>query len=1413
MNTPEQTHVERLPLSRSQRNLYSGVLQDNDPDLYLIGNSYRFHPVELSKFLAALEATTLANPVQLCVLEAQAEVDGYPDLVPRLQFADIVCVRSEADHHTDCHDRGLARTWLSGITAKPLVRYTVWTDKNGLASALDVHTHHILIDGGATGIIEADLARYLASDDDLEMPCIRTGLTRLIDAHRREAERVDDARNRLAHAVQSELAQEAHHGRLRGGPDTRTAAAKGVLCESVTVSGNSYQSLLALSESKQIPLNILVAAAAVAVDAGLRQSTECLLIHAVDNRFGDADLNVATCLVNSIAHSVRFPPFASVADVVRTLDRGYVKAVRRRWIREEHFRRMYMAINRTSHVEALTLNFIRESCAPELRPFLTEAPVATDIGPVEGMTVASVLSERDQVLTLSIWNRADLPMGRRHVGVAERIAAVLESLAKTWDKPIATTVGEWAGLDIDGTRRSTTEVPRAAKTSPSAWFLGATGGVSRLRQKYRYVDQWIAWLVHHSVAPGTVLVLTDESTDKTSDLLIACHLAGCSYSVCDNQDDTGARAQAIVDHGDGIQARIVDVANAELAAVTDPSRNVIDRRIDEVTHDPALANATAYLMPTSGSTGQPKLVRISHGSLALFCAAARDAYGWTTDDTVLQCAPLTSDISVEEVFGAATSGSQLARSIATRTGDLEALGREILAKHPTVVDLPTAVWHLVCEDDRAIDAIRRSRLRQVIIGGEPVRSSAVDKWVDAVALQRISLISTYGPTETTVVVSYLPIIDSEAHVGGEARLRLGRPIVADTVFVAFGEVVVVGDLVSAGYLDADGGSFGYVTACDGSRVRAFATGDRVVTDEEGFFVFAGRRDALVKVSGKRVDTAEVIKRISADPDVSDVAAELYDGRLGVWFETHRTRRGADDDAAAARIRLILVSLRVASFFVIGMPRVPRKPNGKIDSEHLRAMPEFDSPAGTDAGSAERAADLAVIWSRHLGRSIGPNSSLLDEGIGSLDLIRILPDSRKHLGRHISLLDLISADTAANLSDLEPTIDDWMDVDTAASIDRDLSSLCQHRNPTRLMARHTSKRLGEQAIVILGASGILGTGFAQSFLELRRAGVRRPEVVIVTRAELPEWGPWPALREAEGVRIERVPSGFGSVELADVIQQANAGTVVNCIGNTNVVVPYRDLRLANVELVAALADICATRGTRLVHLSTFVVNADVTATRVTDPRKAPYPYAASKSLAELAVASSPGALDFTLLRLPRVLGEDYQLQDSADILVSVTDACAALGAYPSVTLTEEVTTGRSAARSIVRLLPELAGTAELGRGINVVRGVQVIYGEFLSRFAPEELEVATWKSALDQSDWARRNPRRWSVVDAWITLGMRLGGRSYSDYLSDYPTTPLTIESVGELVTEPGSIDEIVRTALAPCSVRDDSRDEKFCGTA
>lgn len=1366
--------ITRVSLSSAQRNIYAGVLQDADPALYLIGKSYRFHRLELSKFLSALRAMIFNNPVQLCVLEAVSEGLGYPELVGRLRFDDLVRVRPTPGDRPDRAE--LMRAWSSGILATPLVRYVVDADEDGYVSGLGVFAHHLLLDGSATGIIERDLARHLLTGDTAtEKPCITDGLSKVARAHQREGAKVAEALRRLADTVQRELAAEA------GDYGASGTAAKGVLRAAIHLSGKRFAAIRALSEAKGVPLNALVAAAAVAVHASLRQSTESLLIYPVDNRFGEPDLHVATCLVNSVAHPFRFPSFASAREVIRTLDRGYVTAARRRWFREEHYRRMYLAAHRALPAEALTLNFLRESCAPGLRPFLSETPEVTDIGPVEGMTVTGVLDEDRHTLSLAVWSGAGLLDSQEHAAIAQRIVAALESMAALWHQPIAGTVNEWFDINPDGSCHQGDAAIPTDRPIPAAWFLDPAGGVQRALERRLYVYPWVVWLVRNGIAPGDVVVFVDHNTDKALDLVLASHLAGCGYSVCETADEVGGRADSVAGHGDGFSAHPVDVAAAQLVGgLSGQLWHLVNRRIGQVTRDPRLATKPAYLMATSGSTGSRKLVLVSHGSLALFCDAVRRAYGWGTHDTVLQYAPLTSDISVEEIFGGASCGSALVRSVAMKTGDLEALTRDVLVKGPTIVDLPTAVWHLLCEDDAMVDAISRSRLRQIVIGGEAIWPSVINKWLNSAAGQSISLVSSYGPTETTVVVSYLPIT-------GGAWLRLGRPMVPNTVFIAFGEVVIVGDTVAVGYLGVDSGGFGSVTAADGSTRRAFATADRVIVDQEGFPILAGRKDAVVKVSGKRVDIAEITTRIWEDPAVLDVAVELRRGSsvggLGVWFVTRRTGAGAEDAAAAARIRSILIEICGSSFFVVGVPTIPRKPNGKVDSDALHAVPSGVGIARNEFGAQEQAAGLAELWSRCLGRVIRPDTSLLAEGVGSLELIRVLPDTRQLLGRRLSLLELISADTATSLVAAQG----WADGDTPAEVERDLALLGQRRSPKPLDNNSFSRSREQSAIVVLGASGILGTGFARAILDLHRAGVRCPDVILVVRSKLPECDPWTVLQHLDGVRIIQLSAEFGAAELDALLCDTGAGTVVNCIGNTNVLVPYRDLRWANVELVAIAAEICAHRGVRLVHLSTSVVNAEVTAAQVTDPRASPYPYAASKSLAELIVAGSPAELDFTLVRLPRVLGEEHQLRCSADVLVSVVDACRALRTYPRLVLTEEVTTGLAVAKAVLGLLPELAGPATLGRGITVVRGAAVAYAELLNDYADAELDVAQWQHRLDHSDWAKRNPRRWSVVDAWLTLGKKLAGRSYAEYLAVYPTIALGVDPLTEIVAPPTSI--------------------------
>ncbi|WBP92743.1 AMP-binding protein [Mycolicibacterium neoaurum] len=1370
-----------LGLSRSQQNIYHGVLQDGGTGLYLVGRSYRFVSIGRQRFLSALRATIRRNPIQLCVLTA---TDGYPVLTPRLDTDDLITLRPWAERKVP--GSGLELTWNAGILNTPLVRHTVWTDDSGdIVIGLDLHCHHLLIDGAGTAIVESTLGALLAAGtdaavhaDDAELAAAFAALDR---AHDLEAELVENARVRFGDAVRAELTAQARDtGAELLAADLTGGTAKGVLIESVSITGDAFESLQTLAEAEQLPINVLAATAALAVDAGRRQSTDALIVHTVDNRFGTPDLNVATCLVNSIAHRVRFAPFASVADVARNVDRAYVKALRRRWLREEQYRRMFLAINHASQVAALALNYLPAPCSPELRKFLVEPAVTTDIGPVESMSVAVTLDDRERRLVVSVWDRAESSNGS---GVAECISGVLAAMPAMWNRPLAMTVGQWRILSDAGTLRVSDELVQNAKPPFPAWFSDPDGAAAEWIGSRGQVRPWISWLLASGVAPGDVLVLTDDGTDASIDLLVGCHLVGCAYSVCADADQLAGRARAIGEATSAI-VHTVDVASRahELAPDTGTT-DVVAERLRFAAQDVALEQRVAYIMPTSGSTGAPKLVPVTHGALALFCDAARRTYGWNRDDAILQCSPLTSDISVEEIFVAAVCGARVSRSAAIRNGDLVSFAWDLARLAPTVVDLPTAIWHLLCDDHDAVAAVGSSSLRQIVIGGEAVRPAAVDKWVASGAARAVELISTYGPTETTVVVTALPLVTDGQALPAHTRARLGRPILPGSICVAFGEIVVLGELVSTGYLDQAADSFGSVVGVVDTAetaLRTFATADRIAVDCEGFPCFAGRRDAIVKVGGKRIDTAELVADLIQLPQIRDIAVELDSGRLLVLFQTNRTSDGDVDEETARIIRRRLGAAQVPTSVVLAVRTVPRRPNGKVDSARLRELAQSRSTEGHPSASTAQADALAALWSRQLGRPMAPQSSLLDEGIGSLDLIRILPATRRQLGRNVTILDLISADNAVTL--VEGSTTGWMDEQTRVRIEQDMSGVLERAPVVAARARRSSG----QPILVLGASGCLGTGFGSAVYELAVAGALHNDVVLATRSDLPEASPWSALRGLPGVRFEALPLRLGEPEMIDLIRRTGAATVINSIGNANMVVPYDALYAPNVEIVAALVDACVSTGARLVHMSTYSIADDVTAARVLDPRSAPYPYAASKALAELIIAGSPEPLDYTMVRLPRILPVKAQLAGSADILVAVVDACRALGVRPAGAVHEQVTTAVAAAHSILTM-----STVPLGRGISVLRGETVSYADLLDRIAPTEVAIDDFRQRLDVSDWSRLNSRRWSVVDGWFSLGEMVGNRTYAEYLAQYPAIDLNVRSIVEVGSAPGSIRDLL----------------------
>jgi len=183
----------------------------------------------------------------------------------------------------------------------------------------------------------------------------------------------------------------------------------------------------------------------------------------------------------------------------------------------------------------------------------------------------------------------------------------------------------------------------------------------------------------------------------------------------------------------------------------------------------------AYIIYTSGSSGGPKGVEITHRALANFVREAARIYEITSSDRVLQFASISFDTSIEEIFPCLTSGATLVLRTDSVLDSTPAFLEQCRDREITVLDLPTAYWH---ELTMTLFGERRqlpNSVRLVIVGGERVIAERVALW-QACVDGSVRLLNTYGPTETTVVSTMCDLTHVPVECGVAAEVAIGRPI-------------------------------------------------------------------------------------------------------------------------------------------------------------------------------------------------------------------------------------------------------------------------------------------------------------------------------------------------------------------------------------------------------------------------------------------------------------------------------------------------------------------------------------------------------------------------------------------------------------------------------------------------------------
>ncbi|MFE3837883.1 non-ribosomal peptide synthetase [Pseudogemmobacter sonorensis] len=442
----------------------------------------------------------------------------------------------------------------------------------------------------------------------------------------------------------------------------------------------------------------------------------------------------------------------------------------------------------------------------------------------------------------------------------------------------------------------------------------------------------------------------------------------------------------------------------------------------------------AYVIFTSGTTGQPKGVMIPERAIAAHAEIIRAAFGLTEADRVLQFAGLGFDVALEEILPSLMSGAALVLrddDMTASSGDfLAALARERVS----VANLPTAFWHVLAADLPPADAEAApplpGSLRLMIVGGERVSPTAIARWRRH--YPDLRWLNGYGPTETTITATLGgPQVGSGPGQG--AVSIIGRPLahahceirLADDSLAPpgiAGELRIGGPCLGLGYLgrpDLTAAAFRGEGAA-----RAYCSGDLASWQADGQLAYLGRIDRQIKLRGFRIEPAQIEARLEADPAVGGAHVALEGSgaaaRLLAWVALgDAADPGAVVAALGARLREGLPAHMVP--LILPVRAFARTPGGKIDVAALprpvaapMSSPLPEPPVGADDDPA--IARIQEIFQVLLGVGpVGPDQSFFDLGGNSLMSVRLMGRLQRAFGLHPALAALYRAPTPRGIA--------------------------------------------------------------------------------------------------------------------------------------------------------------------------------------------------------------------------------------------------------------------------------------------------------------------------------------------------------------------------------------------------------------